>query len=254
MTQLSPDAVILITGATGAIGSEIAAQAAAQGAMVGVHGSTPGSVAAAIEKLLSRVPAGKFVALPGDFRDPGVIASVISQLVARAGRLDALIHCAITGAPEVTGVFSKTNPASFGMLAQNVLGILQQLCFEAMPHLSQNGGSILAFASDAGRFAAPRQALLGAAYGGIMSFVRNLAVEAAREQVRVNCLSPSFVVDTPVFDRFVAGGGRAEAAFKRAGLGLPSPKDIAPLAIFLSSPDASKITGQVISINGGLNA
>ena len=84
-----------------------------------------------------------------------------------------------------------------------------------------------------------------------MSFVRNLAMETARSGVRVHCISPSFVENTPVFEAHAA---RAEAARQRAGLGLPSPADIAPLALFLCGPGATKITGQVISINGGLNA
>ena len=111
----------------------------------------------------------------------------------------------------------------------------------------------MTFASDAGRFAAPRQTILGGVFGGIMAFVRNLAVEAARDGVRVHCISPSYVRDTPVFQRHAASG-RGETAAQRAGLGLPTPKDIAPLALFLCGPDSSKMTGQIISINGGLNA
>jgi NAD(P)-dependent dehydrogenase (short-subunit alcohol dehydrogenase family) len=113
------------------------------------------------------------------------------------------------------------------------------------------GGTIIGFASDAGRFAAPRQSLIGAAFGGIIAFVRNLALDVSRQGVRVHCLAPSFVADTPVFERHAT---RADAARKRAGLGLPTPADIAPMALFLCGPGAAKITGQVISINGGLNA
>ena len=83
-----------------------------------------------------------------------------------------------------------------------------------------------------------------------MTFVRNLALEVSRHGVRVHCISPSFVADTPVFEKHAA---RAGTAFDRAGLGLPTPKDIAPMALFLCSPGAAKITGQIISINGGLN-
>jgi NAD(P)-dependent dehydrogenase (short-subunit alcohol dehydrogenase family) len=84
-----------------------------------------------------------------------------------------------------------------------------------------------------------------------MAFVRNLSLEVSKQGVRAHCISPSFVADTPVFEAHAA---RAGAAFERAGLGLPTPKDIAPMALFLCSPGAAKITGQIISINGGLNA
>lgn len=254
MPHLAPGAVILVTGATGGIGSEIAALAALEGAVVGVHGSRPESVAQAIERLKVLAPQARLIAAPGDFTQPGAVEAVVAKVAEEGGRLDAVVHCAITGAPDTTGVFARTDPQRYAELAGAVLGVFQALCFAALPHLARQGGAIVGFASDSGRFAAPRQSLLGGVFGGVMAFVRNLAVEAARDGVRVHCLSPSFVVDTPVFDAYVQRGGRAEAAAKGAGLGLPSPKDIAPMALFLCGPGAAKITGQIISINGGLNA
>ena len=253
MSYVTPGAVILITGATGGIGFEIASQAATGGAVVAVHGSRPETVAAAIERLHTLAPEARLIAVPGDFREAGVIEAVVEKVAGEAGRLDAIIHCAITGAPGTTGVFGQTNPENFGLMAQFVLGVFEQLSFAALPHIAKQGGAIVAFISDAGRFAAPRQSILAGVFGGIIAFVRNLAMEAARDGVRVHCLSPSYVLDTPVFERHAASG-RGETASRRAGLGLPTPKDIAPLALFLCGPDSSKITGQVISINGGLNA
>ena len=243
--------VALVTGATGAIGFEVAAQAAAAGVIVGLHGSSAESVADASRRLKQRVPDAHLIPAPADFRATGAIEAMVSNVVLAAGRLDAVIHCGIVGARGIAGPFAGTDPPAFGDHAALVIGSFQRLCFAALPHLSRQGGTIIAFASDAGRFGAARQAVVGAAFGGIMSFVRNLALEVARDGVRVHCLSPSFVADTPVF---AAHPGRAEAASARAGLGLPTPADIAPMALFLCSPAAAKITGQVISINGGLNA
>jgi 3-oxoacyl-[acyl-carrier protein] reductase len=243
----------LVTGASGSIGFEIAAEAAAAGAIVGVHGSRPETVTNAMERLKLRVPHAALIAAGGDFRVAGVIEGVVEKVANEGRRLDALIHCAIAGAADTTGELQKTDSANYALLAQNVLGIFQKLCFVTLPYLAKQGGTIIGFASDAGRFAAPRQALVGGVFGGTMSFVRNLAVEVAREGVRVHCISPSYVENTAIFER-VRAAGRAETAQKRAGLGLPSPKDIAPLALFLCGPGATKITGQIISINGGLNA
>ena len=242
--------VVLVTGATGAIGFEIAAQAAEAGAIVAVHGSSAESVAKAVERLRERVADAQLFAAHADFRAGGAIEAMVEKVAVAAGRIDAVIHCGITGASGVAGSFAKAEPANFGEHAALVLGSFQTLCYSALPHLSVRGGTIIGFASDAGKFASPRQAIIGAAFGGIMTFVRNLALEVSRHGVRVHCISPSFVADTPVFEKHAA---RAGTAFDRAGLGLPTPKDIAPMALFLCSPGAAKITGQIISINGGVN-
>lgn len=243
--------VVLVTGASGAIGFEIAAQAAEAGATVAVHGSSADSVAKAVERLRERVTDAQIIAAPADFRSDDAIEVMVEMVAAEAGRIDAVIHCGITGASGVAGPLAKADPANFGDHAALVLGSFQRLCFAALPHLAVRGGTIIGFASDAGKFASPRQAVIGAAFGGIMSFVRNLALEVSRQGVRVHCISSSFVADTPVFEKHAA---RAGAAFDRAGLGLPTPKDIAPMALFLCGPGAAKITGQIISINGGLSA
>ena len=251
MAYVTPGSVILVTGATGAIGFEIAAQAASSGAIVGVHGSRQESVDSAVHRLRARVTDARLIPVPADFRRPDAIAEMVGKVAREGARLDAVIHCGITGPGGVAGAFAQANPANFGAHAALILGSFQHLCWAALPYLAERGGTIVGFASDAGRFAAPRQALIGAAFGGIMSFVRNLAMETARSGVRVHCISPSFVENTPVFE---ANAARADAARQRAGLGLPSPTDIAPMALFLCGPGATKITGQVISINGGLNA
>jgi len=246
---------ILVTGATGGIGSEIAAQAAAAGAVVGYHGSRPERVKEQAARLRQSQPQARVIEAAGNFKEPGVIKSVVDGFTREAGRLDAVIHCAVAGGSGgTTGPFRKTQPEQYGEHVRCIMGICQELAFAAMDHLAERGGTFITFASDAGRFAAPRQSLVGAAFGGLMTFVRNLSVEAAHDKVRVHCLSPSYVVDTPIFERFAGSGSRAETAQKRAGLGLPGPGDIAPMTLFLCSPLASKITGQIISINGGLNA
>lgn len=256
MTTIVPGSALLITGATGAIGFEIAAQAAEQGAIVGVHGSRDASVASAIDRLRERAPDARFVPVPCDYDQPGAIGAMVDRFAAAAGRLDGVVDCAIAGSPEgVTGPFARVDPAVFAPHIASAVGALQSLCHAAIPHLSKRGGALVAFTSDSGRFAAPRQALVGASRAGIIGFVRNIGLELARDGIRVNCISPSFVVDTPIFERFAhAAEGRAEAASRRAGLGLPSPADIAPLVLFLLGPGSAKITGQVISVNGGLNA
>lgn len=251
MAERDGDRVVLVTGASGAIGFEIAAQAAEQGAIVAVHGSSDASVARAMAKLRDRVREGRFLATPADFRADGAIERMVASVADQGGRIDAVIHCGIVGALGVTGPFAKADATQFANHAALVIGAFQRLCAAALSHFDHNGGAIIGFASDAARFAAPRQAIIGGAFGGIVAFVRNLAPEIARANVRIHCITPGFVAETPIYQAHAA---RAQAAQERAGLGLPTPADIAPMALFLCGEGARKMTGQIISINGGLNA
>jgi 3-oxoacyl-[acyl-carrier protein] reductase len=104
MAYVTPGSVILVTGASGAIGFEIAAQAAAGGAIVGVHGSRAENAERAVERLRARVNDGRLVPLPADFRHEGAIDAMVAKLAREGPGLDAVIHCGITGAAGVTGV------------------------------------------------------------------------------------------------------------------------------------------------------
>jgi len=88
-------------------------------------------------------------------------------------------------------------------------------------------------------------------------FTRTLAIEVSRFGIRANCITPSIVRDTISHERAMSGELSRkvfEKAESRARLGVPTPADIAPLVVFLVSPLASKITGQAISVNGGISA
>jgi 3-oxoacyl-[acyl-carrier protein] reductase len=254
MRYLRPGTAILVTGATGGIGYEVARHAAEDGAVVGVHGSRQESVDSAIARIRESVPDAKLVGLPANFQDDSTIAPMVDKFAGEAGRLDALVHCAITGAPGTQGLFRNTRPEAYARNAALVLATFQQLAFAAYQHMmkQEEGGTIVAYISDAARYPAAHQTMLGSVFGGIIAFVRNLGFEGARDRVRAHVVSPSYVKETPVFERFGVGG-RGETAEKKAGLGLPTPRDLAPLTLFLCGPDATRMTGQVLSVNGGIN-
>jgi NAD(P)-dependent dehydrogenase (short-subunit alcohol dehydrogenase family) len=253
----APRPVLLVAGGTGSIGSVIAARAVVAGWRVAIHGSTPASVAAVLERLAGNLPPGdKLAGFAADVRQAGAIEHLVEEVSRWAGRIDAVVDCIASGpAFQVTGVFADTNPDGYAPLMELSIANLQRLAHAALPWLKRSGGTLLAFTSDAGRFAAPRQSLIGASRAAIIGFTRNLAVEVAREGVRVNCLSLSFVENTNSAHRLAqVAKDRMDSARRRAGLGLPTPDDIAPLVLFLCSDGARRITGQVISVNGGLNA
>lgn len=249
--------VMLITGGTGSIGSEIAAQALAGGWSVVIQGSRDSSVSECLESLRARYTDAHLSGVVANIKEGGAVETLVDRAGRCFGRMDAVVDCLVTG-PEsggISGPFHGTDPGAYLDFAKLSIVYLEQLAFAALPWLKQSGGCLVAFASDAGIFPAPRQTLIGAARSATVGFVKNLALEIARDGVRVHCVSPSFVDETRIARRLEqSGSDRLEKARRRAGLGLPTPKDIAPLVLFLCGEGARRITGQVISVNGGLNA
>jgi NAD(P)-dependent dehydrogenase (short-subunit alcohol dehydrogenase family) len=247
--------VMLIAGGSGSIGSEIAGHAAAAGWRVAIHGRTDAKIAAIIDQLKTSALADAFVGFSADISTPDAIENVVEKVGKQLGRIDAVIDCVATGPAGVIGRFRDTDPKAYAGFSEASIVHLQRLAHAALPWLSRQGGTLIAFASDAGKFAAPHQTMVGASRAGIMGFIRNLALEVARDGVRANCISPSFVEGSESMRRGAGrNASRIEKARARAGLGLPTARDIAPLVLFLCGEGARRITGQVISINGGLNA
>lgn len=247
--------VLLIAGGTGSIGTEIAAQAAQAGWAVALHGRRRETLDAALDTLRMRAPQAAHSGHQFDFVQPDGIEALVTEVAAHYGRIDAVIDCTTGGPPGIAGRFADTDPGAFAAFAAQSVVTFQRLAHSALPHLSSHGGTLIAFVSDAGVFAAPRQTMIGAMRAATIGFVRNLAVEVARDGVRVHAISPSYVDGTAISRRLeTASAERMASARTRAGLGLPTPADLAPLALFLCGPGAAKITGQVLSVNGGVNA
>jgi NAD(P)-dependent dehydrogenase (short-subunit alcohol dehydrogenase family) len=247
--------VMLIAGGTGSIGSEIAAQAIRAGWIVALHGRSEASVQAARQRLNNLAIASQLIGIAADIRESGTIEWLVAQAAARCGRIDAVIDCIATGPPGTAGPFADMSPDAFLELMRLSIVNLQRLAHAALPWLRKRGGCLIAFASDAGVFAAPHQVLIGAARTAVVGFVRNLALELAVEKIRVHCIAPSYVEGSAIVQRLAArSASRLQTARRRAGLGLPTAADIAPLVLFLCSDQAGRITGQTISVNGGLNA
>ncbi len=241
--------VMLIAGGSGSIGRAIAREALDQGWAIALHGRNPEKLKAIAEQLGRSDAVHCF---PQDVSRKESAVTLVANVAGQFGRIDAVIDCVASGVPGITGLFPATNPDSYTDFYAVSAVWLQRLTHAAYPHLSERGGTVISFISDAGIFAAPRQAIVGAARGACIAFIRNLSREAARDNIRAHIISPSFVEGSDIVAHI--GPERMATAAKRAGLGLPSAEDIAPLAVFLCSDKASKMTGQVLSVNGGLNA
>jgi NAD(P)-dependent dehydrogenase (short-subunit alcohol dehydrogenase family) len=248
---------MLVAGGSGSIGGAVAEAAVAAGWDVALHGRTMQSAEAAASRIRRSLAVETAIkAFEFDISGGGLIEDLVTAVGAWRGHIEAVVDCVAAGPKRrLTGLFAETDPEGFAGLMECSAIYLQHLSLAALPWLRHQGGSLIAFASDAGRYAAPRQALIGASRAAIIGFVRNLATEVARDGVRVHCISPSFVEGTASAARLQElGAERVTGLRKKAGLGLPTPADIAPLVLFLCGDGARRITGQVISINGGANA
>lgn len=122
---------------------------------------------------------------------------------------------------------------------------------------AQGGGSIVTIASDAAKVATPGESVLGAAMAAIVMFSRVAAIEGKRDGVRVNAITPSLIAGTPTAERVLADGfsrSLFEKAASAAHLGVAEPEDLAELVVFLGGPGSARLTGQAISVNGGISA
>ena len=258
---------VLVVGGGGGIGAAISSRLAEQGDRVIVVGRSAERGEKALARLRGKVPGGHFLFRRADICRLDACRDLFDWVNDEVGRLDAVVNCASPETSEsdgghvrggsIAGPFATVDPAAIGVFLQTSLESLFLLCHSALPSLrAATSASLVLFASDSGRVAAPNQTMVGATRAAIMMFTRSLALELARDGIRVNCVSPSFVADTPVFDRVMQGPGasRAKSAAARAGLGLAVPDDIAALVAFLCSAGSARLTGQIISVNGGITA
>ncbi|MEM6677570.1 MAG: SDR family oxidoreductase [Pseudomonadota bacterium] len=260
MTQTPTDGIeprpladqrVLILGGTSGIGLETARAFRAEGACVVVSGRSHARGAEA-SGLLGGAPF-----LPCDGAEPTAVQTMVDEAERALGRIDTLvISTGGTRLPEL--LFRQTLEDIQTALAQDLAPFLYT-ARAALPGMMREGrGCILSIASDAGKVATPGEAIIGAGMAAIIQFTRTLAMEAKRNGIRANVLTPSLVEGTPLTDRLMVEGSFSAKLFTKArplaALGPTEAQDLAALAVFLASPAARRITGQAISVNGGISA
>ena len=183
--------------------------------------------------------------------------NVLAQKAHEAmGSLDLLLSCG--GGDPMPALLHKIAPEDLIPTINGVQAPILHPAHAVLPYMTeQGGGTVLCIASDAGKLATPGESAIGAAMASIAMFCRTMAIEAKRHGIRVNCLTPSIVQGTDLYDRLMGDDfagklfGKAE---KMAALGVVTPEDIAEMVVFLASPAAARVTGQTISITGGISA
>jgi 2-hydroxycyclohexanecarboxyl-CoA dehydrogenase len=244
------DRTAFVTGGASGIGRAIALALARAGARVTVadlNAAGARAVAAEID-----AAGGLAAAQPLDITDVAAVDAAVDAAAAQGGRLDVLVNCAGWDKPMP---FVETTPEFWErILAINLKGPMA--CTRAaLRHMTrQESGKIISIASDAGRVGSSGEAVYSAAKGGIIAFTKTIAREVARHRINVNCICPG-PSDTPLFqNEFVASSPKLAESLKRVipwgRLGVPD--DVAPAVVFLASDEAGFITGQTLSISGGL--
>jgi 2-hydroxycyclohexanecarboxyl-CoA dehydrogenase len=250
--------VAVVTMSTGGICFEVARQLGQAGARaVIVNGRSETNGAAAVERLRETAPETNYVFVAADVSDGPSQKALFEAAQDRFGGVDILIHAGRSPNPAGgVNLFASLEPEKFEGAAKGYFLSLIYACHYAIPQMMERGGgSIVAVLSDAAKIPTSGEAVVGGALAGAAMFIRTLAKEMARHQIRANALTPSLVRDTQAYDNVMRQEFSRkifEKAERRAGLGLPGPEDVAPMAVFLSGPHGSHITGQTITINGGL--
>lgn len=245
--------VVLVTGGTGSVGEAVCRTILGAGARLVVHGATQHRVDRLVDSLRLHYGDEKIAGKCRDLVTAEGPIELVKEAAAAFGRLDGIINCMVSAPDAITGPFRDTDPAQFTILLDHSVSQAQRLLHAALPVMDE-GGSFITMISDAALFTAPNQSLIAASRAAIAAFCRNAALEVARQGVRVNCVSTSYVAGSRIVAAIEASGGdRPARAAARAGLGLPTADDIANLCLFLMGPGATRLTGQVISVNGGLN-
>jgi 2-hydroxycyclohexanecarboxyl-CoA dehydrogenase len=189
-----------------------------------------------------------------DITDYAKVKDAIERGVAKFGKLDILVNNA---GWDVAAPFLKTEPDLWDkIIAINLKGPLN-LHKAALPHLiAAGGGKVVNVASDAGRVGSSGESVYSACKGGLIAFSKTIARECARDNVRVNVVCPG-PTDTALLRSFVGEGEYGQKIYDGLKRAIPlkrlgQPDDIPGLIAFLSSDDANFMTGQVISVSGGL--
>ncbi|MEX2241140.1 MAG: SDR family oxidoreductase [Burkholderiales bacterium] len=180
--------------------------------------------------------------------------AAVQKAVAAAGAVDILVNNA---GWDMFKPFLATDPAFWQkIIAINLVGPMNLLHCVLPGMAERGGGKVVNIASDAGRVGSSGEAPYSACKGGIIALTKTLARELASKGVRLNTVCPG-LTETAMLEAFMQGAGNPDKlreAYRRAvPIGrLGKPGDIAGAVLFLASDDADFITGQTISVSGGL--
>lgn len=240
--------VALVSGAGAGIGRSIAVEWAARGGIVMV---TDIDIAAA--EMVAAEIGGTARALKLDVKDRQEIREAVAATVEFGNGLDALFNVAGINIPR--NIEEMADDEWYAVLDTNLTSIYRT-CKCALPEMRRRGGgAIVNVASVAGILAENRCGAYSASKGGVILLTRNLAMDFAKDNIRVNAVCPGST-RTPRLEKYwqKSPTGKSEIAVIAPMRRSAEPEEIARPAIFLASSDASYITGASLVVDGGLSA
>jgi 2-hydroxycyclohexanecarboxyl-CoA dehydrogenase len=240
------DRIVVVTGGASGIGRATALLLAREGARVFV-----GDVDREGARAVAAEAAGEGLALdavPLDLTQPATIADFAAAVHGQAPRIDGLVNGA--GWDRIQP-FLENPPDMWDQLIQiNLMGAIRLTRALLGPMVAAQQGKIVNISSDAGRVGSTGETVYAAAKGGLIAFTKSLARELARYRINVNCVCPG-PTDTPLFQRQPE---RMREALTRAipFRRIARPEEIAEAVMFFLGRRSDYITGQVLSVSGGL--
>ncbi len=244
--------VVVVTGGGGGIGGATSRRFAAEGAKVAVFDLNLD----AAKKVAAGIAAagGVAEAFACDIANRADVDAAVAAVEARLGPIDVLVNNA---GWDVFRPFVKTEPTQWEkLIAINLNGALH-MHHAVLPGMAaRKSGRIVNIASDAARVGSSGEAVYAACKGGLVAFSKTIAREHARHGVTVNVVCPG-PTDTALFAEYKEGAGNPEKLLEAFTRSIPlgrigQPDDLPGAILFFASDDAAYVTGQVLSVSGGL--
>ncbi len=241
--------VAVVTGASKGIGASIAEHLAAEGASVVVNYASSKEGA---DRVVARIVqgGGRAVAVQANVARKADVERLFSEAKKAFGRLDILVNNA--GVYEFAPLAEITEEHFRKHFDLNVLGLILA-SKEAVRQFDDAGGSIVNIGSTITSITPPNSTVYTATKGAVDAITRTLAQELGPRKIRVNSINPGMVETEGTHAGGFLGGEMQTSIVSQTPLGrIGQGRDIAPAVVFLASPDASWITGEVWRVAGGL--
>lgn len=241
------DKVVLLTGGSSGIGRAIAQAFLENGAKVAVIGRRDDN----LQETIEGYPESHAFKIVKDISKPEAAQEIVRDVKNKFGQIDIVVSDAGVYA---NGPIDQTADSEWENLRQTNIDAFFYLAKASYEALKETQGTLIATSSVSGFNGDWNQVIYNASKHAITGFVRSLALDWGKDNIRVNAVAPAFTM-TPMTEDMTKTKDELKPFINRIALGRPGkPKDIAPAVLFLTSEDAEYITGTVLTVDGGTSA